>query len=41
LAKRHDLSRDLIRPWVQKYEAGAFDEDGTAADVIQEPMEEL
>ncbi|WP_020186226.1 helix-turn-helix domain-containing protein [Methylopila sp. 73B] len=27
LAKRHDLSRKLIRLWVQKFEAGAFDED--------------
>ena len=36
LAKRHDLSRNLIRVWVQKYEAGAFDEDATAADMIQE-----
>ena len=29
LAKRHDLSRNLIRIWVAKYEAGAF-EDVTA-----------
>src|SRR5260221_3764364 len=36
LAKRHDLSRNLIRLWVQKYEAGALDEDATAADMIQE-----
>jgi transposase-like protein len=36
LAKRHDISRNLIRIWVQKYEAGAFDEDATAADMIQE-----
>jgi len=36
LAKRHDISRNLIRLWVQKYEAGAFDEDATAADMIQE-----
>lgn len=35
LAKRHDLSRNLIRVWVAKYEAGAFDDDATAADVIQ------
>jgi transposase-like protein len=25
LAKRHDLSRNLIRIWVAKFEAGAFD----------------
>ena len=36
LAKRHDLSRNLIRIWVQKYEAGAFDDDAAAADMIQE-----
>jgi transposase-like protein len=36
LAKRHDLSRNLIRLSVQKYEAGAFDEDATAADMLQE-----
>jgi transposase len=35
LAKRHDISRNLIRVWVAKYEAGAFDDDATAADVIQ------
>jgi transposase len=34
LAKRHDLSRTLIRIWVQKYEAGAFDEDAAAVDLI-------
>ena len=33
--KRHDISRNLIRVWVEKYEAGAFDEDATAADLIQ------
>jgi len=36
LAQRHDVSRNLIRIWVQKYEAGAFDEDAQAADLIQE-----
>jgi transposase-like protein len=36
LAKRHDLSRNLIRLWVQKYEAGVFDEDAAAADLIQQ-----
>ena len=36
LARRHDLSRTLIRIWVDKYEAGAFDEDSAAADTIQE-----
>ena len=32
LAKRHDLSRNLIRVWVERYEAGVFDEDARAAD---------
>lgn len=36
LAKRHDISRNLIRVWVGKYEAGAFDDDATAADLLQE-----
>lgn len=35
LAKRHDVSRNLIRIWVQKHEQGAFDEDAQAADLIQ------
>jgi len=25
LAKRHDISRNLIRIWVERYEAGSFD----------------
>ena len=36
LAKRHDVSRNLIRIWVRKHEAGAFDDDAAAADMIQE-----
>src|SRR5258708_2382274 len=36
LSKRHDISRQLIRVWVQKYEAGALDEDAQAADLLQE-----
>jgi transposase len=36
LAKRHDVSRNLIRIWVCKYEEGAFDDDAQAADLIQE-----
>jgi transposase len=34
LAKRHDLARNLIRIWVEKYEAGAFDDDAQAMDLI-------
>jgi transposase len=33
LAVRHDFSRNLIRIWVAKYEAGAFDEDAQAAEL--------
>src|SRR6478735_6715043 len=36
LAKRHDISRNLIRIWVKKLEAGAFDEDARAADLLRE-----
>lgn len=36
LAKRHDLSRNLVRIWVAKYEAGAFDDEVCAADLLQE-----
>src|SRR5215470_17855460 len=36
LAKRHDLSRNLIRVWVRKYEEGALDGDAQAADLLQE-----
>jgi transposase len=36
LSKRHDISRQLIRIWVGKFEAGALDDDVEAADVLQE-----
>lgn len=36
LAKRHDLSRNLIRVWVQKLEAGALDDDVGAAVLLEE-----
>ena len=36
LSKRHDISRQLIRIWVGKYEAGALDDDVQAADLLQE-----
>ncbi len=35
LSKRHDISRNLIRVWVQKYEAGEYDEDAVTADLVQ------
>jgi transposase-like protein len=36
LSKRHDISRQLIRVWVERYEAGALDEDAQAVDLLQE-----
>jgi len=30
------VSRNLIRIWVSKYEAGAFDDDAKAAELVQE-----
>ena len=36
LASRHDVSRSLIRIWVRKFEAGAFDDDARAADLLQD-----
>ena len=36
LAKRHDVSRNLIRIWVERYRDGAFDEDAAAAGLIQQ-----
>ncbi|MGZ5835788.1 MAG: helix-turn-helix domain-containing protein, partial [Xanthobacteraceae bacterium] len=39
LAKVHHLSRQLIRVWVSKYEAGAFHEDAQAADLLHDEAE--
>jgi len=36
LSQRHDISRQLVRIWVGKFEAGALDDDVQAADLIQE-----
>ena len=36
LAKRHDISRNLIRVWVAKYEAGEFNDEAEAANLLQE-----
>jgi len=36
LAKRHDICRNLIRVWMQKHEAGEFDEDAVAVDLLQQ-----
>jgi transposase-like protein len=36
LARRHDVSRNLIRVWVKKLETGVFDDDANAADLLVE-----
>jgi transposase len=36
LGKRHQISRNLIRIWIAKYEAGEFDDDETAAAMLAE-----
>jgi transposase len=36
LAKRHDIARNLIRIWVARYEAGAFNDDVAAADLVEQ-----
>ena len=36
MSQRHDLSRQLIRTGVGKFEAGALDEVVQAADLLQE-----
>ena len=36
LARRHDISRNLVRLWVRKFEAGAFDDDAEATDLLQD-----
>jgi transposase-like protein len=34
LARRHDLSRNLVRIWIQKFEGGALDDEAVAVDTI-------
>ena len=34
LGRRHDLSRNLIRIWVEKVEAGALDQDVASAELL-------
>ena len=41
LSKRHDISRQLIRIWVGKFEAGAWDEDVQAAEIVQKYEAEI
>ena len=34
LARQHDVSRTLIRIWIEKYEAGDFDDEAATADMV-------
>ena len=37
LSKRHDVSRNVIRLWIARYETdGGLDDDTTAADLLQD-----
>ena len=36
LSKRHDICRNLIRVWVQKHQAGAFDDEAETANLLQQ-----
>jgi transposase len=36
LGRRHDLSRNLIRIWIEKAEAGALDQDTASAELLSE-----
>jgi transposase len=36
LGKKHDICRQLIRVWIEKHEAGAYDDDAEAVDLVQE-----
>jgi len=36
LGRRHDLSRNLIRIWVDKAEAGSLDQDMASAELLSE-----
>ena len=36
LAKRHDICRNRIRIWVEKYERGEFDDEIEAANLLEQ-----
>ena len=38
-SKRHDISHNLIRIWVAKYEAGEFDEEAEASHLLDDLFE--
>ena len=35
LARRHDVCRNLIRVWVEKYERGEFNNEAEAANLVE------
>ena len=41
LAKRHDICRNLIRLWVEKYERGEFEEEAASADLLAEYVQRI
>ena len=36
LSKQHDVCRNLIRVWIEKYERGEYDDDAVEADLLPE-----
>jgi transposase-like protein len=34
LSRQYDVCRNLIRIWIEKYDAGAFDDEAEAADML-------
>lgn len=36
LSKQHDICRNLIRIWIEKYERGEYDDDAVEADLVPE-----
>jgi len=36
LGKQHDICRNLIRIWIEKYERGEYDDDAVEADLVPE-----
>lgn len=36
LSKQHDISRNLVRVWIEKYDAGQYDDEVEAAGLLPE-----
>ena len=36
LSRKHDICRNLIRVWIEKYERGEYDDDAVEADLLPE-----